>query len=125
MSPTSEARLIVCEPLPRWTVLLRRFAADLPVSEARSLTLADDMLRDSPDSVIAVAVTQANAADVLLKIWDWQRKYPASATAIFLDDPDTELELGLREAGAQLVITSLFKLPLLARLVRKQLALVA
>lgn len=125
MSQSSAARLIICEPTPRWAVLMRRFAADLPVSEARSLTLADDMLRDSPDSVVAVALTDANAADVLLKLSDWQRDYPACAAAVLLNEADPELDLGLREAGAQLVLSSLFELTMLARLVRRRLALVA
>ena len=120
MSSASAARLIICEPTPCWAVLMRRFAAELRVSEARSLALADDMLRESPGNVIAVAVTNANAADALLKLSSWQNDYPACITAALLDNPDSELELGLREAGAQLVVFSLFELPLLARLVTRQ-----
>jgi len=124
MSHASAARLIICEPTPRWAVLMRRFAAELHVSEARSMALAEDMLRDNPDSVIAVAITDANAADALLKLWNWRNNYPGCTAAVLLDNPNPELELGLREAGAQLVISSLFALPMLARLVRRQLALV-
>jgi hypothetical protein len=122
MSRASAGRLIVCEPASRWAVLLRRFAAELHVSEARSLTLAGDMLQASPRSVIAVAVAGASAAEALLKLSDWQRDYPDCAAAVLLDDANGELELALREAGAQLVITSLFELPLLARLVQRHAA---
>jgi hypothetical protein len=125
MTQSSAAGLIICEPTPRWAVLMRRFAAELQVREARSLALADDMLRDSPESVIAVAVTDANAADALLKLSAWRNDYPACTTVVLVDNPDPELELGLREAGAQLVISSLFELPMLARLMKRQLALVA
>jgi hypothetical protein len=125
MSQSPAASLIICEPTPRWAVLTRRFAEELRVSEARSLALADDMLRDSPGSVIAVAITDANAADALLKLSNWRNDYPACTAAVLLDNPDPELELGLREAGAQLVISSLFELPMLARFVKRQLALVA
>ena len=120
MSRVSPAKLIICEATPRWAVLMRRFARELPISEARSLALADDILRDNPGSAIAVAVTDANAADVLLKLSQWQRGDPNCATAALLDNANADLELGLREAGAQLVIASLFELPLLAQLVRRQ-----
>jgi hypothetical protein len=120
MSNDSAARLIVCEPTPRWAVLMRRFASELQVSEARSLALADDMLRDSSASGVAVAVSDANAANVLLKLSDWQRDYPDTTAAVLLDESNAELELGLREVGAQLVIVSLFELPMLARFVKRQ-----
>src|SRR5436190_13411441 len=104
MSDAPAARLMICEPTPRWAVLLRRFAAGLPVSEARSLALADEMLQDWPGSLVAVAVNDTNAADALLRLSQWQRGFPDCATAVLLDEADDELELGLREAGAQLVI---------------------
>ena len=125
MSRVSPVKLIICEPTPRWAVLMRRFAKELPISEARSLALADDILRDNPGSAIAVAVTDANAADVLLKLSQWQRGDTNCVTAALLDNANADLELGLREAGAQLVVASFFELPLLARLMRRQRNVVA
>jgi hypothetical protein len=118
MSRAASARVIICEPSPRWAVLLRRFAPELKVSEARSLPLADDMLRETPDSVIGVAVTEANAGDSLLRLAQWQRNHPPCVAAALLDRADDDLELALREAGAQLVLTSLFELPRFAHLAR-------
>lgn len=113
------ARVIICEPLPRWAVLLRRFAPELDISEARSLALADDMLRNSSACLVAVAVTDANVADVLLRLAQWQRSYPACVTVALMDQLDEDVELALRETGAQLVIDSLFKLPTLASLAHR------
>jgi len=113
------ARLIICEPSPRWAVLMRRFGAGLTVDEARSLALAEDMLRDQPDSVVAVAIRNDNAAAALLKLAQWQRDYPASAVAALMDHVDEDLELALRESGAQVVLTSLFELPQLARIAHR------
>lgn len=121
MSQNTAARIIVCEPTPRWAVLLRRFARNIKISEARSLALVDDLLRDHPASVVAVAVDLSNAANVLLKLSSWSRAHPANATAVLLDKPEPDLELGLREAGAQLVVSSLFALPALIGLARRQL----
>ena len=122
MSRAVAARIIVCEPSPRWAVLLRCFAPELQVSEARSLSLADEMLPETPDSVLAVAVTNANAGGVLLRLARWQRDYPTCLTATLLDELDDDFELALREAGAQLVIGSLFELPRLARLAHRRKA---
>jgi hypothetical protein len=118
MSRAASARVIICEASPRWAVLLRRFAPGLQVSEARSLALADDMLRETPESAIAVAVTDANAGDSLLRLAQWQRDYPSCVTAALLDRADDDLELALREAGAQMVLTSLFELPRFGQLAR-------
>jgi hypothetical protein len=120
MSRSDASRIIVCEPSPRWAVLLRRFAPELQVSEARSLALADDLLRELPTSVVAVAGTDANAADLLLRLARWQRAYPQCATAALLDRAEDDYELALREAGAQVVIHSLFELPQLAQLARRR-----
>lgn len=116
MSHNTAARVIVCEPSPRWAVLLRRFAPELQVSEARSLTLADGILRENETTVVAVAVSRGNVTDVLLKLAQWQRDYPASASAVLLERFDDDVELALREAGAQMILTSLFELPQLAGL---------
>jgi hypothetical protein len=123
MTRADAPRVIVCEPTPRWAVLLRHFAPELQVSEARSLPLADDMLQAMPDSVIAVAVTGGNAADVLLRFSLWQRGYPECVTAALLDDADEDLEQALRESGAQLIVYSLFELPQLARLAQRPRAM--
>lgn len=119
MSRAEAPRVIVCEPTPRWAVLLRRFAPELQISEARSLPLADDMLQAMPDSVIAVTVTPANAADVLVRLSQWQRAYPACVTAALIDCVDDDFDLALRESGAQLMVYSLFELPRLARLAQR------
>jgi len=119
VSRTDAVRVIVCEPSPRWAVLLRRFAPELQVSEARSLALADDMLREMPTCVFAVAVTHANAADVLLRLAQWQRGCPKCVTAALLDHVEDDLDLALREAGAQIIITSLFELTQLSRLAHR------
>lgn len=120
MSRADAARVIVCEPSPRWAVLLRRFAPELKVSEARSLALANDMLRETSDTVIAVTVTHANAADVLLRLAQWQRECPECVTAALLDHVGDDLEVALREAGAQIILTSLFELTQLARLAHRR-----
>lgn len=121
MTHTAAARIIVCEPSPRWGVLLRRFAPELRVSEARSLALADDILHELPTCVVAAAVTDANAADLLLRLAQWRREYPQCATAALLDRADNDYELALREAGAQIVLSSLFELPQLARFARRRI----
>jgi hypothetical protein len=113
------AKLIICEPSPRWAVLMRRFAPGMLFSEARSLALAADMLRETPCRVIAVAVTPANAAELLLKLSQWQRDDPALTAAALLDHVEDDFELALRESGVQLVLTSLFELPKLARLAHR------
>lgn len=115
MSRAASARVIICEASPRWAVLLRRFAPELQVSEARSLALADDMLRETPACVVAVAVNDANSADVLLRLAQWQCGCLECVAAALLDHVDDDLELALREAGAQIIVTSLFELPQLAR----------
>jgi hypothetical protein len=120
MSRADAARIIVCEPSPRWAVLLRRFAPQLRVSEARSLTLADDMLRETPACVVAVAVTDVNSADALLRLAQWQRTCPDCVSAALLDYVEDDLELALREAGAQIILTSLFELPQIARLAHRR-----
>lgn len=119
MKQPAAARIIVCEPTPRWAVLLRRFAGDLMISEARSLALTDDLLQDHPTSCIAIAVDINNAANVLLRLSKWSREHPEYATAVLLDKPEPELEPGFREAGAQIVISSLFELPKLVRVARR------
>jgi hypothetical protein len=124
MTGVDYARLIICEPTPRWAVLLRRFAEDLQVSEARSPLLADEMLAASPASFVAFAVNGGNAAATLNRLMQWRRDFPAATTAVLLDGPSPGLETGFREARAQLVITSLFALPMLVRLAKRHLALV-
>jgi hypothetical protein len=119
MSSADAARVIVCEPSPRWAVLLRRFAPELQVSEARSLALAEDMVHETPAIVFAIAVTPANSADVLLKLGQWQQNFPECVTAALLDHVEADLELALREAGAQIILTSLFELPQLARVAQR------
>jgi hypothetical protein len=122
MSQGPYARLIVCEPKPRWAVLLRRFAAGIVLSEARSLLLAEEMLAASPASFIAVSAHANNATAALDRLAHWRRDYPQATIAILLDDPHDTLEIGFREAGAELVIAGLFDLPLVIRLAKRHLA---
>ena len=116
---------IMVEPTPRWSVLIRRFSEDVAISEARSLALADDLLRSQPldrAAFVALAAAPASAASTLLRIAQWQREFPCVASAVLLDAPNRELELGFREAGAQLVIASLFELPLVINMAKRHLA---
>jgi len=122
MSAAPYARLIVCEPKPRWAVLLRRYSKETPASEARSLVLASEMLTASPGSFIAVATNESKVAALLERLGQWRRDFPAITTAVLLDAPNDELELGFREAGAQLVIASLFDLLLVVRLAERHFA---
>jgi hypothetical protein len=102
--------------------LLRRFAPGLNLTEARSLALADDELRASPTSFVAVAVDASSAAPALLKIAHWRDEFPSVTSVVLLDQPNPDLNLALREAGAQLVIDTLFDLPLLARMAERHAA---
>jgi len=122
MSRAPFARLIVCEPAGRWAILLRRFAPDLDVTEARSLALASDLLRESPASFVCVAATAENAASALPRLGEWSRDFPAASFAILADEEDNDLELAFREAGAQLVLTSVFELPVVAAMARRHFA---
>jgi hypothetical protein len=108
--------MILCEPKPRWAVLLRRFAPAIGITEARSLVLADDELRANPDSFVVVAASVESGAAVVLKLSQWQREFPHATVVILLDRPDADFDLALREVGAQLVVDTLFDLPLLARM---------
>lgn len=116
---------IMVEPVPRWSVLLRRFSAGLRISEARSLALADDLLRArelNRPSFITVAATPSIAIATLLRLAEWQQKFPRAATVVLLDTPNPEMEIGFREAGAQLVIASLYELPLVISMANRHLA---
>lgn len=116
---------IMVEPAPRWSLLIRRFSGALAISEARSLALADDLLRAQPldrAAFVAVAATPITATTTLLRLAQWQCGFPLIASAVLLDEPNRELELGFREAGAQLVIASLFELPLVINMAKRHLA---
>jgi hypothetical protein len=69
-----------------------------------------------------VAVDHHNAATALIKLSQGQREHPQCAAVVLLDQPNSHWESGFREAGAQLIVTSLFELPLLARIARRQFA---
>src|SRR4051812_17000675 len=114
--------MIVCEPATRWAVLLRRLTPDLPLSEVRSLVLADDLVRASPASFVAIAASELNAGNALQHLDRWRRDFPLSASAVLLDAPMPALELGFREAGAQLVVRGLFELPLVICMAQRHLA---
>ena len=116
MKSAALPRFIICESTPRWAVISRRLRPDMGVSEARSFSLADDLLRASPTSVVALAVDETNAATALRQLSTWQRLYRDCVTAVLIDQCDDEWECGFREASAQFVSDSLFELPQLVRL---------
>jgi hypothetical protein len=66
--------------------------------------------------------TAATSSRTLNRLVQWRRDFPAATTAVLLDESSDVLELGFREAGAQLVISSLFDLILLARVAERHLA---
>lgn len=116
------ARLIVCEAAPRWSVLLRRFADDLPVAEARSSALAEDLLRDHPASFVCLASSAIDHSEKFIALSHWQTLFSHAAIAVLIDPADQEREYHFREAGAQVVIDRLEQLPQLLRMAKRHLA---
>lgn len=110
----SPGRILVCEPTARWAVLLRRFG-QRQIAEARSLALAEDLLTANASSFMAIYATSSEnrAAQFITTIARWRQLFPQAAFAILCDEPNPDFDLGVREAGVQLVIHSLFELPLL------------
>lgn len=105
--------IVVVEPAPRWVVLLRRFAPQLEVLEARSLELAEDLLRENGSRFIAIAVRSVGAAAIATRISHWRRTHPGSVAAVLLNRHHPSMELGFRLAGAQAVIHNWRELPIL------------
>ncbi len=129
-----QARLILVERTPRWSVLLRRLClsdrakskGNSPLLEARSLALAEDFLLEYPASFVAVAISsnaedQIKVAEQILQLSRWLARFPWANWGALVDHQHPERDLGLREAGAQVIIHSWQELPLLMKMVRRHL----
>jgi hypothetical protein len=103
-------------------VLLRRFAPDLPVTEARSFVLAEDLLRDDQASFVCLAGSTIDRSEKLIALSQWQTLFPDAASAVFLNQADPEREHHFREAGVQLVIDHIGQLPRLIQMAKRHLA---
>lgn len=119
MTTAATVRLIVCEPTRRWAPLVRRFDDGMNVDETRSLSLLSNMLEAQPTSFVAIAPAPADLPEAAAELARIVRNYPLAAFATLLDLYDTEADLAFREAGAQLVITSLLELPAVIRMARR------
>ncbi len=103
--------ILVVEGAPRWAVLLRRFAPQFQVLEARSLALAEDLLSQNGQQFVLLAPSSMNHAAALARLSTWQRQYSAATFVVVLQPLDSTTDLGFREAGAQLVIHDWRELP--------------
>ena len=116
--------LIVCEGEPRLAILVRRFAPQLPIVEARSLALADDDLSERPASFVCIGSPWCDRPEVLLSLARWQQAFPNAALAVMRsgiqmrETRDADYLL----AGAQLVLHDFRQVPLLIRLTQRHLA---
>jgi hypothetical protein len=97
-------------------VLLRRFSEDLVIDDVPSPALAGELLVRHPAAFVAMAAAGPDAA---LELANLQRRFPAAGFAALMDDADPTAELAWYEAGAQLVVTSLFDLPPVIRMARR------
>src|SRR5688572_29468326 len=111
-------RLIVCEKSGDWAAALREALGTRQprVVETRSLTACEAELGQSPASLMAIEVTEANLKAVLqflAKIHEGYRR--AAVVAMVAYEASAAANL-LREAGALDVVTSVLEVPRVARM---------
>jgi hypothetical protein len=111
----ASAKVIVCEPQPRWAVLWRRFSR-LAVEEARSLPLASDLLRERPTSFLLVSCDAVAQPASLIALARWQLDFPLAAWAAVVTGVRSVREAWLYEAGAQFVMHRFQQLPVVIRM---------
>jgi hypothetical protein len=118
-------RLIVCEKSGNWASALRdALGKGQPrVVETRSLAACEAELAQSPASLMAIEVIEANLEAILqflMKIHEGYHR--ATVVALVASEASAAANL-LREAGAVEVITSVLDVPRVARMARRQFAL--
>ncbi len=96
------ARLIVCERMGRWAVVLRRELAgsDLRVYETRSLVECWKELAESPAGLAVVELTAGSIAPLLQRLARLHSDLPLARVAVVADRSLVKYEWLIREAGA-------------------------
>jgi hypothetical protein len=124
MSQSPPARLIVCERLGRWAVLLREKVAEAGVRvwETRSLADCREEIALSPASLVVIELTTNNVQELLNTVSRWPRDYPLLRWVAVADRSLADFEWLLREAGAVHFVSSPRQIAPLAQLACRHLA---
>jgi hypothetical protein len=120
------SRLILCEKSNHWAAAVRISLAGQPpaIIETRSLFQAEAALADSPASIVAIETTSATLDASLTFIDRTGRQFSrARFVGLVASDAIAAAPL-LREAGAIDVLVSVLDANRLARIARRQFALV-
>jgi hypothetical protein len=102
-------RIVVCERAPRWAILLRAMIPQWPLSEARSLKLADEAIAQSADGhrlLVVVAISDTDAVPTMNRLAQWTWREPSPVIVIAHDAMTDQEEWLWREAGAAEVLSS-------------------
>jgi hypothetical protein len=121
MNYRSLAKWIVVESRPCWAIGIRRFAKRAPLVEARSLTLAEDLLAEFPASFVCLAVEASHAERCCESMIEWREKYPQAAFAALISVDAMPLAPEILAAGAQSVACAFHELPRVLRMAKRHL----
>ena len=123
---TLPCRLIVCEKASHFAPALRRELGPggMVVVETRSIAGCDAALSESPESLVAVEVSESNLAVAVESIQRIGRCYPRAVVVVLLSVEMRAAEMLAAEAGASGVFHSVLEAPRLAKMALKKLALV-
>jgi len=122
-SPTSPARLLVCERTGRWAVALRRELADAGtrVWETRSLDDCWQELVQSPASFVVLEL-HGKVPTLLQRIARLSYQFPQARLAVAADRSMSEYQWIVREAGAVYFLCSPRRTATLAQMACRHLA---
>lgn len=120
----NNARLILCEQSPRWSVRLRWLMgrSGVRLVEAGSLDECWQELARAPASCLALEATAENIEALVAGLLELRPRYPAAAAVVFCERQCADMEWLVREAGAAHVASSTHQLTLALRVIRRHLA---
>jgi hypothetical protein len=115
---TTHARVIIWEPEPRLTPVLRKHLPRYPLAEARSETLLLDLLHEFPLSFVVISGLAVPSRELITSLQSMKHAFPHSTLVTYSPPGISQWERYWYQAGIQYVMANLAELPTLKKLVR-------